>query len=468
MSIDARPLRIAALLSPAFLALSLGFAISAAPPARVVAIVAGGLAALYCLTNPSQTVIVLIPIALLVPAFLAVHLQSLPDQTPVRALVCLGCVALVGSLGRSTKGLVVPRSVRSVAVAYCAFLGLAFAWHPSAATLRGSIALGVGAFVPAILVLWSVTSARRAWALAAVLVCVLDVAALLGVFEEVRGVHLFGSHAGTFFHADGRSGWMRAQGIFPHPIVLGTALALTLPFAFACLISSDGRLRWLGRVSIPVHVAGLVVTVSRGPWIGAMVGVVVIACFLRRRFVRQALALFAVVIGLLLTPASAPVGAAFSSLWHPTDHREAYVVDYRKELLRQTVGEVRRHPFAARLALNDQLNLEGTVGGNAVNLATSTDNTYAYYLLRLGVPGTALLVLLLLAIPFSTWRRLPKAESALRPIVAAAIAAEMVLLVVGATVATLSWEQLGVAYWMITGLGFAAIRLDAEAQQHAI
>jgi hypothetical protein len=467
VSSDARSLRIATLLSPAFIAISLGFAISAAPPTRVVALVAGGFAALYCLTNASRTVIVLIPVALLVPAFLAVHLRSLPDQTPVRALVCLGCLALVASLGQSAKRLVLPRAVRAIAIVYCVFLALAFVWHPSTATLRGSIALGVGAFVPALLVLWSVTSARRAWALAAVLVCVLDVAALLGIFEEVRGVHLFGAHAGTFFHADGRSGWLRAQGIFPHPIVLGTALALTLPFAFACLLSSDGRLRWLGRVSIPVHAAGLVVTVSRGPWIGAIVGVVVVAFLLRRRFVRQALALLAVVIALLLTPASATVGAALSSLWHPTDRREAYVVDYRKELLRQTVAEVRKHPFAAHLALNDQLLLEGTVGGNAVNLATSTDNTYAYYLLRLGVPGAALLVLLLIAIPLASWRRLPSADSNLRPIAAAAIAAEVVLLVVGATVATLSWEQLGVAYWMITGLGLAACRLDGEAK-HAI
>ena len=75
--------------------------------------------------------------------------------------------------------------------------------------------------------------------------------------------------------------------------------------------------------------------------------------------------------------------------------------------------------------------------------------------MRLGVPGVLALGLLLVGLPLCTWRRLP-AASELRPVAVAAIASEIALLVVAATVATLSWEQLGVLFWMIAGLGIAA------------
>jgi O-antigen ligase len=443
-------------------AVAIGAATVALPATTVFAAVIGVLAAAYCLANPER-IVMLLPLATLVPAFVVVHLGGLPDQVPSRALVCVGTIALAFSLlrGRARpKG--VPRAVVSCALAYWLYLCLLLVWHPSTSALRGLVALSLGAFMPLLLVSYFVRTCRQVWNVVATLVIAMDAAAVAAIVEEGRGVHFFAAHAGTFFHADDRGGWLRAQGVFPHPIVLGSALALAIPFASVCLVSERVGLRRLGLVSLPVQIAGVVVTVSRGPWIGVVVGVAVLACGMRSRFVKQLIVLVALALALMLSPAGSTVGRALSSIAHPADRRDAYVVAYRQELLQQTLREVRHHPLAARLGMSDQITLEGTVAGNDVNLGVSADNTYAYYLLRLGVPGASLLVLLLISISWQTWRRLPPLNRGIRSIAVAALAAEVSILVTAASVSTLSWEQLGVLYWLVAGIGLVACRLGGE------
>jgi len=92
-------------------------------------------------------------------------------------------------------------------------------------------------------------------------------------------------------------GVVRISGTFPHPNALGLYLERVVPFAAALGIAFRSRVdaRWLALAA--VCAGGLLLTFSRGAYLGAGAGLLVVAWLAGRRRLAGALAIGAVVLG---------------------------------------------------------------------------------------------------------------------------------------------------------------------------
>src|SRR5262245_39923925 len=82
----------------------------------------------------------------------------------------------------------------------------------------------------------------------------------------------------------------------PHPNIAGYLFAMTLPLCLALAITEAGRLRKLALVSCGAQLLGLILTYSRGAWIGWLASMVFFGAALKRKEVVVLL----VVVGLAL------------------------------------------------------------------------------------------------------------------------------------------------------------------------
>jgi hypothetical protein len=100
---------------------------------------------------------------------------------------------------------------------------------------------------------------------------------LLALLEKFAGTTLGLSEIGEInkilLEPVGGKMLARIGGIMPHPIILGSFLALTLPFALGVLLTWKNKLIiWLSGASIIAGLIALVFTLARGAIIGWVVG----------------------------------------------------------------------------------------------------------------------------------------------------------------------------------------------------
>ncbi len=214
--------------------------------------------ALACL-NLRLVVLLAIPLSLLVPPSITTLRSVLPDITPTGALVLASLCVLImrGGFRAPTKRVLVP------AVCYVAAVGVAFATEPSIHAAGQGLAVTLGAWAPALLVLGVARRPADLWVLLGALSTVAGAAAVLAIVEAVTGQYLLDDVPGLVFRVLERAGTIRTQATFPHPIILGTFLALAAPLAIALLARRPGWWRASGFLAFSVIIGGLATTLSR-------------------------------------------------------------------------------------------------------------------------------------------------------------------------------------------------------------
>jgi hypothetical protein len=362
-------------------------------------------------------------------------------MTPLRALVLVGTAGVIGRWLIYRDGPALPRGPLIAALLVVGWLVLSVARDPSNATLREGFSLSVGTLAPAVLAAWAVRSAGDRERLVRAILGAISFAAVLGIFEVVAHHRLLHPVDGYVFTAGDRSGLLRAQSVFPQPIVFGVALAMCLPLA----LERARRSRIAAAQSILIALA-LLGTVSRGPWLGAALALVVLALSSSKHRVSGLLAitvaLSCVYVG------SATVRGQLSEALHPTSHEYIYVRQYRQALLAETLREMRRSPLATHLDPSQAAAMVVTVAGVPVNLSTAVDNTYARYGLEIGAFGLALVGFLLLSVLRATYMAGERTLAA----------SQIAMLFCAATVGTLTFPQIGVLYWLLAGAAFGMWR----------
>ena len=417
------------------------------------------------IANPKRFTMWAIPFAELVPPVL--HIPTPLPLTIPRIVVAL---AAVGWLVRGVQP-----STRRMSPKFVA-LGVIFVLYVFSDSLISgggtTISRGLSYSAEPLLTVWlmwlAVHTKDDVLKMMDILIGVMSIAALLALYESATHHYLIPADEPLFFHAPDRNGALRAQGIFPHPLVFGAALSLVLPLAIMRVFEVRNKL--LPLAACAVFAGALLATGSRGPWAAAVVAVVVLATLLRggrRATIITALVCVAVAVG--FSPLGGKVGTALQGLVNAQSGQAAgvYTVQYRQELLSQTVAYTSSHPLGTGPGLSGNLSFIALVGGNNTNLAESIDNAFAKYGVELGWVGL-LLFLPLLLIPlvaaFSGRR-----DPSLGGVASALIAAQVAMVVVSFTVATFSWEQLSELFWTITALGFVVWQLSAVrgAEHHA-
>jgi hypothetical protein len=102
--------------------------------------------------------------------------------------------------------------------------------------------------------------------------------------------------------------------------------------------------------------------------------------------------------------------------------------------------------------------------GREIDLGASIDNTYVRELAQTGVLGLLALIALLIAVAVETSRGARRADADTRLLASGLVAAQVVVLVVGLTVGTISFSQMGTAFWLVAGAGIAISRVNRHAE----
>lgn len=253
----------------------------------------------------------------------------------------------------------------------------------------------------------------------------------------------------------GDGGALRAMASTGHSIVLGYVLVVALAFTmiFATRISET----WRRYLMFGLLVGGLICSLSRGPWVGA-IGMLVIALGVGRgAFSRLAkLAMWsAIAVGILLI-----------SPWSNTviDHLpfigtvDAANVDYRSRLIDVSLNVLSQSPIfgAWDYMLNPALE-EMRQGEGIIDVV----NTYLGIGMATGLTGLTLFVGALVSAAFVTIKRLNKASDDAE-VMRMGRCLLGALAGVGITIATVSpINVVPTVYWLLAGTLVAFARLDA-------
>lgn len=444
---------------------------AAAAVVAVLAVAAGAaLAALGAATNPA--LIVLLPAAALwtaavfqrtvwgVAAFFVLMPFGL-ERLPVGDLAIVDVVA-VAAVGIT----VLARLARSTSTA--GRLPASLGWGLglcALATLSVPSALNSGQATDQLIVLL----VAFGFACAVVVACerLADVRLLAGIFlatGSIMAVTAFGN-AREITGIGGAVVQSRSTGLFVDPNELGSFAAMLLMMALAVMLSHQPRaLRALGAVAAASATAALVLSLSRGAWIGTGLGLVGLAVFMpRARWFLGVVGVVGVALGLTIGAfaAKAPevqvVSARFGQIIHPTSNP----YDMRQQIWAEAEREIAENPWLGVGPGNFP-----TASARSGSDAETVSAVHAHDVLltvgaELGLPAVGAVIGFTIAIAFAA-RRAGKAlrRSPDGAIVAGAAAGLLTFLGHGVIDYTLRNPTLMVLVWALAGLVLASDRVS--------
>ena len=278
----------------------------------------------------------------------------------------------------------------------------------------------------------------------------------LGVFETFKGWLLFAGledHWGTvkFLGFLRRGAYLRAQVNAGHSIVLGFTFAVALGFWFSLQASVDS-LKWRWAVLLSLLV-GLLVTFSRGPWVGA---VLIWVIFLRlgpdsrRRSAKAIGLLFVVGIAVFLSPLGDTIKDNIPFIGSVGDE----TVEYRKRLAETSWLLVLQNPvFGSRNFLAYMEDLRQ--GEGIIDIV----NAYATIALSYGLVGLGLFCSFFGVVIVRCFKALRHASGDPEfSLVGAALVAILVAALAMLFTVNL-YMSIGVLTWVLAGMGVAYARL---------
>lgn len=312
--------------------------------------------------------------------------------------------------------------------------------------------------------------------LAAALAVQAAVAVLQFVYQRDLGLRLLGEleleatrNFTSVISAGGRN-WLRAYGLTPHPNILGGILA-ALVLALIPAYLQERRPGWLAVILLGG--SGLIVTFSRGAWLGMAIGGGVFLLGVRHNrqwraaYGRLLLVPAAAALLLLLVFAVAQRDLLLSRLAPSSSYVESRSVDERLALTRISLYLLRQYPPLLGVGAGNfsvvVARLDPNVKAGLINQAELTSqpvhNVPLLLTNELGLAGGALWLWLALAPPIIAWRRLRSGQLTL---FAWGVTAALLVLAVTDLVDFYSWgwQQGRLLRWLCLALWSSAIGGD--------
>jgi hypothetical protein len=270
---------------------------------------------------------------------------------------------------------------------------------------------------------------------------------------------------------------LRVRSTFPHPILFGDALAMSIPITLYLLsIWQNKRQRAFLWVAFLLMAWAIYKTSSRGPWIAATLCCVVLSLMVKKR-IRAYLVTIAAVMAIVIlarpgiwqtidglydatTDVNNPVGTSY--LYR---HALTEAID---ESMHKDTG---RYLFGYGLGTFREKGLDITFLGVTHHWYTCDDN-WALFLYETGYGGLIIMSTLLFKPLFMAWRgyrRMPRPANDLSGVFCVCIAAFCFLLL---SVAGYSWGQQGYMAWILISLSVSHARVvrseSAEDLQRSV
>jgi len=335
---------------------------------------------------------VFLPVFLLTPLDLWIHLPALPELNARRAIAL--CI-LIAMIARGKGEMSVPQrsSVDRLMLLAMVAWSLSYGVHTDVMGFVHSMAaLSVDLWLPFIL-------ARRLWRgwddLAKALIPIGFATLILALLAMYEARMISRSYARLWDDLTGtgvlpyfemwRWGFLRAGVVFNHPITLGVSFAMLAPLAllWGMLVP---RWRRLSKFTAAACVIGAVATISRGPIIAALLGLCVVWFMHKeRRYIYPLIAVLVV--------------AAIPYLYGLLQDSMAYV---EASLAEQGNVESGYYRIALFMIYLEAIRAGGLFGnpasiGQEYEAAWSIDNSYIYMFLTYGWLGGAVFTLLVVS-----------------------------------------------------------------------
>lgn len=309
---------------------------------------------------------------------------------------------------------------------------------------------------------------RDRWASGARLLVLLSALVGLGcVYEFATGRHLWAS---VFTPANAKYLLFAPEGVFGrrvigtvgHPVFLGSFLVLVLPMGLWMIFQSAGSRIVLSIAATVLVLSGLILTFSRGAWLGGVVGCLV---YLRYRSSKQIWGV-AVAVCVLLS-----VGFSVDRVWHTLKSRDTieqlgrFKTDQRGVAYAQSARVLSGQPL-----LGVGTGLYQFTGRHADDHDRTMDNMYLRLLSEHGVAGFAAITILLGSICRVLSVASVRGNEALADcrvdFCRAVLASITGFLVDLATCDALYFDVTRICFWIVVGLGLAAAAGPTQKEAH--
>lgn len=289
------------------------------------------------------------------------------------------------------------------------------------------------------------------------LVLAVMILALIGVFEFFKGWLLYRpvleslDLQGGMTRYLGRDGMLRVSTSVGHPIALGYLMAVGIGF-YLFLQRSYRRKKHL-RIGMALLVAGLVVPLSRGPWVGATVLIFVFVATGRSPIRRLIVLAIAGSFSLLLISAL-PGGERIINMLPYIGTTEHENVKYREQLFNNSMVVIQRNPWFGSVDFQNTPEMDElrAGAGGIIDIV----NSYLRIALEKGLVGLGLFVsffALVLRNIRRAMRSIPDQESEEYLLGRSLLATLMAILVIIVTVSSIT--IIPIVYWSVAGLGIA-------------
>jgi O-antigen ligase len=264
----------------------------------------------------------------------------------------------------------------------------------------------------------------------------------------------------------GRAGDLRALGPIGQPIPFGYAIAAAMGFFVYLRKSVPNQKVWgLGMLLL---IAGIISSLSRGPWVGAAVMLLVFVAIGPSPGLRMAKL---VLLGVIVVPALllSPFGEKIIDHLPFVGQIDAENVSYRQQLLETSIVLIKRNPFFGSYDFMNAPEMQPLIQGHGfIDLGRpfiDFVNTYAVIGLYSGLVGLSLFTGFFIAVLFGIFRgirSLPDKNNEMSRLGQVLFSTLLGILLIIATVSSLS--VVPIIYWSVAGLGVAYARMVALAK----
>jgi O-antigen ligase len=323
-------------------------------------------------------------------------------------------------------------------------------------TLRQAFYLFIDIFLPYIVISRSLKNLQAFRDALLSLVLAIMVLAPIAVFESSRHWLLYQSLVGTLELREGAQSYLERNGMLRAIASAGQAIPLgylmVVGIGFYLFLQRSIQRNSIRRLGMVLLAAGLIAPLSRGPWVGAAVLLVVFIAtgrYAARRLISLALA------AMLVLPlvSMLPGGEKVINLLPFIGSTEKSNIDYREKLITNSVTVIKRNPWFGSINYLDTPEMQSLrQGQNIIDIV----NTYISVALEKGFVGLGLFVsfffLTLLGI-YRAMSSIPDRDSEEHLLGRVLLATLLAILIIIFTVSSIT--VIPIVYWSVAGLGVA-------------
>ena len=331
--------------------------------------------------------------------------------------------------------------------------------------LRKSFYIFIDVFLPYYVASRSIKDLAQMKTVLSAFVVSAVVFSLIAVFESLKHwilYHALGDALGvgdSMSNYLGRSGEIRAVATLSHPIVLG--YFMTIALGFYLFLSNAIQNTTVKRVGFLLIILGLVAPLSRGPWVGAAVLVVIFVAQGTMAIKKLSYLVLAGILSFSIL-AALPGGQKFVNLIPFVGEAEKGNITYREQLFENSMLVIQRNPlFGSSNYLETPEMLEMKQGGGIIDIV----NTYLRVTLEAGYVGLALFVGIFVTVILGVRKNLKLVKDNKNQLHILGRCLVAVLCSVMVTIATTSSiATVPIIYWSLLGIGVAYAQIVKQEQ----